>query len=42
MVSLYSLAFAVTIWKQKNRAGAVVVGLLSMAVLILPYFTYLK
>lgn len=42
LVSVYSFVFAVTIWKEKNKAGAIVVSLLSVAVMILPYFTYIK
>lgn len=42
LVSLYSFAFAVTIWKRKNRLGAIVISLLSISILILPYFTFLK
>ncbi|UYZ21341.1 hypothetical protein [Mesobacillus jeotgali] len=42
LVSLYSFAFAVTIWKEKNKAGAIVISVLSISILILPYFTYIK
>jgi hypothetical protein len=42
LVSMYSLAFGVTLWKQKNKPGAIVVILLSFSSLVLPYFTYVK
>ena len=42
LVSLYSFALAVTIWKQKNKVGAIVISFLSLTILILPYFTYIK
>ncbi|WP_170169231.1 hypothetical protein [Mesobacillus subterraneus] len=42
LVCLYSIAFGVTLWKQKNKSGAIVVIMLSVVSLILPYFTYVK
>jgi hypothetical protein len=42
LVCFYSLAFGVTLWKQKNKPGSIVVILLSITSLILPYFTYVK
>lgn len=42
MISVYSLAFAVTLWKQKNRIGSIGVIVLSCACLVLPYFTYVQ
>ncbi|MBT2758230.1 hypothetical protein J7E71_20395 [Mesobacillus foraminis] len=41
-VVIYSCGFALSLWKQKNKPGAVVVVLMSMLALALPYLTYVK
>jgi hypothetical protein len=42
VVCIYSLAFGVTLWRQKNKIGSIAVILLSAGCLVLPYFTYVK
>jgi hypothetical protein len=42
LVFLYTMGFAITLWKKKNKMGAVAVFLLASFSLVLPYFTYFK
>ncbi|MGA9227946.1 MAG: hypothetical protein WB217_16490 [Mesobacillus sp.] len=42
LICFYSILFAVTLWKQKNKPGSIVVIMLSIGCLVLPYFTYIK
>lgn len=37
-VFLYTMGFAISIWKQKNKVGAIAVSILACIAIVLPYF----
>lgn len=39
---VYTAGFAVTLWKDKNKSGSIVVFGLAMTIAIAPFFTVLK
>ncbi len=41
-VVIYTWGFALSLWRQKNKSGAIVVVVMSVIALVLPYFTYIK
>jgi hypothetical protein len=41
MVS-YSVAFSISLWKDKNKSGAVVIMVFALFILIAPYFVLMK
>ncbi len=42
IITLYTFGFAVTLWKEKQKGGAIVVTFLSLLIIILPYFSIFK
>ncbi|WP_156431186.1 hypothetical protein [Bacillus sp. FJAT-29814] len=41
-IAVYTLGFAVTLWKEKQRFGAMAVIFLTLSIMILPFFSILK
>jgi hypothetical protein len=42
MVFLYTMGFALSLWKNKNKIGAIAVFFLAVFAIVLPYLTYFK
>jgi 4-amino-4-deoxy-L-arabinose transferase-like glycosyltransferase len=42
IVFVYTAGFGVSLWKEKNKAGSVVVFLVALVVVVTPFFTLLK
>ncbi|MBO0961378.1 hypothetical protein J1P26_16860 [Neobacillus sp. MM2021_6] len=42
IIAIYTAGFAVTLWKEKQKFGAAAVFILTIAILILPFFSILK
>lgn len=41
-IVVYTLGFAVTLWKEKQKLGATAVIFLTLSIMILPFFSILK
>ncbi|MFF2448339.1 hypothetical protein ACFVSW_14670 [Neobacillus sp. NPDC058068] len=41
VITLYTLGFAITLWKEKQKFSALAVFFLTLAILILPFFSIL-
>ncbi|WP_423799175.1 hypothetical protein [Neobacillus sp. SAB-20_R2A] len=39
VIILYSLGFGITLWKDKQRLGAIAVFFLCLAIVVLPFFS---
>jgi len=39
IITIYTFGFAVTMWKEKQKLGAVAVFFLTLAMIILPFFS---
>lgn len=42
VVVLYTIGFGHTLWKKKNKLGALAVFMLACLAILLPYFTYFR
>ena len=42
LITLYTLGFAITLWKGKQKFGAFMVFILSLAIIVLPFFSIFK
>lgn len=38
----YSVGFSVTLWKDKNKLGSIVVFILALLIVITPFFSVLR
>ncbi|WP_157081500.1 hypothetical protein [Neobacillus soli] len=38
-ITAYTIGFGITLWKEKQKFGAVAVFFLSLALLVLPFFS---
>ncbi|WHY87135.1 hypothetical protein QNH39_04535 [Neobacillus novalis] len=41
VISIYTAGFAVSLWKEKQKFGAAAVFFLTLAILVLPFFSIL-
>jgi hypothetical protein len=41
VISIYTAGFAVALWKEKQKFGAAAVFFLTLAILVLPFFSIL-
>lgn len=39
VIALYTLGFAVTLWKEKQKSGAITVFVLALILVVLPFFS---
>lgn len=39
LITLYTLGFAITLWKEKQKSGAIAVIILSLLIITLPFFS---
>jgi hypothetical protein len=39
MITLYTFGFGVTLWKEKQKISALVVFFLTLAIIVLPFFS---
>lgn len=42
IITLYTFGFAVTLWKAKQKSGAIVVTFLSMLIIVLPFLSIFR
>ncbi|SEM60598.1 hypothetical protein SAMN05192533_10444 [Mesobacillus persicus] len=42
VIFLYTMGFAFSLWKKKNKVGAIAVTFLAFSALVLPYFSYFQ
>lgn len=42
IITLYTFGFAVTLWKEKQKTGAIAVTFFSLLIMILPFFSIFK
>jgi uncharacterized membrane protein len=42
IITLYTFGFAITLWKEKQKSGAIAVTFLSLLIMTLPFFTIFK
>ncbi|WP_423335115.1 hypothetical protein [Neobacillus sp. 19] len=41
-ITAYTMGFGISLWKEKQKFGAVAVFFLTLAMLVLPFFSILK
>ncbi|MDR7078115.1 hypothetical protein J2Y03_003165 [Neobacillus niacini] len=41
-IAVYTFGFAVTLWREKQKMGAVAVFFLTLSIIVLPFFSVLK
>jgi hypothetical protein len=42
LMTVYSAAFSISLWKNKNKGGSLFIMLLALFILIAPYFILFK
>jgi hypothetical protein len=42
IITLYTFGFAITLWKEKQKTGAMAVTFLSLLIIILPFISIYK
>ncbi|GGA87553.1 hypothetical protein [Ornithinibacillus halotolerans] len=38
----YTLGFSITLWNEKNKIGSITVFILAVAIMVIPFSTFLK
>ncbi|MEN2766640.1 hypothetical protein [Ornithinibacillus xuwenensis] len=38
----YTIGFSITLWKEKSRAGSIIVLIIALAIAVSPFFTVLR
>ncbi len=42
LIFLYTIGFALTLWKDKNKVGSIAVFILALVTIIIPFFSSIR